>query len=283
MEVDEKALGQRLQKARRQAGLTQQELCQKAGLSYSTLAKIERGAIKAPSIFTVAAIASTTNTSVEKLLGIKIAGLGGDSSKKTAKSGVKFVYFDIVGTFVRFYHRAFTIISKDSGSSVDTIETLFWRHNDSVCRGDMSIDKLNSLMAAELDFKGFDWPKYFFAAVESMPGVKELASWAAEHYEVGLLSNIMPGFIDELIVRGLIPKLNYKAVVDSSKVGTIKPEIKIYETAQKMAGVEPKEILFIDDSRANLTAADKLGWRVLWFDGYKPEESIKKIKESLEF
>jgi len=48
MGEDEKALGQRLQKARQNAGLTQQELCQKAGLSYSTLAKIERGAIKAP-------------------------------------------------------------------------------------------------------------------------------------------------------------------------------------------------------------------------------------------
>jgi transcriptional regulator with XRE-family HTH domain len=49
----EKALGKRLQEARQKAGLTQQQMCHKAGLSYSTLAKIERGAIKAPSIFTV--------------------------------------------------------------------------------------------------------------------------------------------------------------------------------------------------------------------------------------
>jgi transcriptional regulator with XRE-family HTH domain len=44
--VAEQALGKRLQDARRAAGLTQQELCQKADLSYSTLAKIERGAIR---------------------------------------------------------------------------------------------------------------------------------------------------------------------------------------------------------------------------------------------
>jgi transcriptional regulator with XRE-family HTH domain len=47
-QLDEKGLGKRLQAARQKAGLTQQTLCQKAGLSYSTLAKIERGAIKSP-------------------------------------------------------------------------------------------------------------------------------------------------------------------------------------------------------------------------------------------
>jgi transcriptional regulator with XRE-family HTH domain len=69
--MDEKTLGSRLQLARRRAGLTQQELCQKAGLSYSTLAKIERGAIKSPSVFTVAAIAGATNTSIEDLLNLQ--------------------------------------------------------------------------------------------------------------------------------------------------------------------------------------------------------------------
>ena len=51
----EVALGKHLQAARQRASMTQQQLCQKAGLSYSTLAKIERGAIKAPSIFTIEA------------------------------------------------------------------------------------------------------------------------------------------------------------------------------------------------------------------------------------
>ena len=36
----ETVLGKSLQKARQAKGLTQQQLCQKAGLSYSTLAKI---------------------------------------------------------------------------------------------------------------------------------------------------------------------------------------------------------------------------------------------------
>ena len=119
--------------------------------------------------------------------------------------------------------------------------------------------------------------------VEPMPGMAELVTWAAEHYEVGLLSNNMPGFIDVLRHNGIIPNADYKAIVDSSKVGAVKPEAKIYEVAQQLAAVGPDEILFIDDSRTNLIVADKLSWHVLWFDDYHPAESIEKIKESLSF
>ena len=63
-------LAQAIAAARKAAGFTQQELCNTANLSYSTLAKIERGAIKTPSVFTVATIAAVTGTTVEALTGI---------------------------------------------------------------------------------------------------------------------------------------------------------------------------------------------------------------------
>src|SRR3954463_15955695 len=92
--MDEKTLGNKLQLARKRAGMTQQELCQKAGLSYSTLAKIERGAIRSPSVFTVAAIAAATGTAIEDLLDLGPRGLQSPalSAKKRSKTGVTFVY-----------------------------------------------------------------------------------------------------------------------------------------------------------------------------------------------
>lgn len=287
MSVDEKTLGKRLQLARRRAGLTQQELCHKAKLSYSTLAKIERGAIRSPSVFTVSAIATATGTSVESLLGV--TPKSGDTHavatepKKVSKTGVRFVYFDVNGTLVRFYHRAFTQIARDSGKSSDIIETLFWRHNDAACKGTMSPQDFSSSLGKEIGLKDFDWRKYYLENAEMMPGMKELVNWAAKHYEVGLLSNSMLGFIEELRTSGLIPDINYTSVVDSSRVGAIKPEKRIYDTAVQVAAVKPGEILLIDDSRANLTAADKAGWRVLWFDDYRPAESVEHIREALAF
>jgi len=283
--MDEKALGRRLQLARKRAGLTQQELCQKAGLSYSTLAKIERGAIRSPSVFTVANIAMATGTTVEDLLDLRHAAgsPAPTDTKKRSKTGVRFVYFDVNGVLVRFFHRAFTEIAEDIGARADLAENLFWRHNDTVCRGEMTLEELNGIFNRELHTQNFSWKEYYMRSVEPMPGVKEFVEWTAKYYEVGLLSNSVPGFLEEMRAEGLIPDITYDAVVDSSKVGSIKPEEKIYHIAQELAAVEPKEILLIDNERPNLTAADKAGWQVLSFDDFQPNESIAHAKHYLAF
>lgn len=281
---NEKELGKRLQLARKRAGLTQQELCQKSDLSYSTLAKIERGAIKTPSVFTVAAIAKATNTTVEQLLGVESGAAHSEApTKKVSKNGVRFVFFDVNGVMVRFFNRALTAVAEDTGKPVDVVETIFWRYNDAACRGQLSVEELNAIFAKELQIQDFDWRKYYMEAVEPTPEVSELIGWVATNYEVGILSNSMSGFIDELKNRGHVPNVSYTAVVDSSKTGLIKPDPKIYETAVQLAAVEPHEILLVDDTRANLTAADHAGWQVLWFDDYRPEAAIARIKDALAF
>ena len=272
--------------ARRRAGLTQQELCNKAGLSYSTLAKIERGAIRTPSVFTVAAIAEATRTPLEDLMDMKSRALRSPAPaepKKTSKSGVKFVYFDVNGVLVRFFHRAFTEIARQTDKPADIVETLFWRHNDAVNRGNMGLKEFNSKLGRELGLADFDWLKYYLANVEPMPGIDKLLVWAATHYEVGLISNSVPGAIEELRNSGKIPDVAYTATVDSTKVGSVKPEPRIYDVAQQLAALGPKQIMLIDNERPNLTAADRSGWHVLWFDDFRPEESIERIKQSLVF
>ncbi len=284
--MDERTLGKRLQLARKRAGLTQQELCQKAGLSYSTLAKIERGAIRTPSVFTVAHIAADTGTPLEDLLDTASRALKSPAqadTKKRSKTGVRFIYFDVNGVLVRFFHRAFTEIAEDVGARADLAENLFWRYNDDVCRGAMSLDELNRVFNTELHTSDFDWKEYYMRNVEAMPEIKEFVEWTAKYYEVGLLSNSAPGFLDAMLAAGLIPPVSYAAVVDSSKVGAIKPEDKLYEVAQELAAVEPGEILLIDNERPNLTAADKAGWQVLSFDDFQPDESIANAKHTLSF
>ena len=282
--VDEKALGKRLQLARKRAGMTQQELCQKAGLSYSTLAKIERGAIRSPSVFTVASIAQATGAAIEDLLDLESRRLKPAApAKKRSKSGVTFVYLDINGTIVRFFHKAFTEIARAASQPADMVETLFWRHYDSINCGQITMEDFSSALGKELGIEGFDWNKYYLDNVEPVPGIIELIDWIAANYEIGLISNSMPGSIDELRQRGLIPEVNYAAIVDSSKVELVKPDPRIYEKAQELAAVESNEILLIDDTRPNLVAADKAGWQGLWSDEMDPEGTITRIKQALEF
>lgn len=280
--MDEVGLGKVLQRARQRAGLTQQQLCQQSDLSYSTLAKIERGAIKAPSIFTIQRIADALGTDLNELLGSFGSG-STKRAKKTAKSGVKFVYFDINGCMVRFFHRAFTKLASDTGAPASLIETTFWHYNDAVCRGEMSISDFNEALASRLGIAEVDWQAYYLAAVDPIDEIRELAAWASEHFRIGLLSNIMPGFIDAMVERDLLPALTYDVIIDSSQVGAIKPEAEIYTIATQKAGVQPNEILLIDDSRTNLMAAERAGWNVLWFDDYRPDESVARIRQSLEY
>jgi len=281
MAMDEKGLGQRLQAARLRAGMTQQMLCQKADLSYSTLTKIERGAIKSPSIFTIQSIASALNVSLDELLGI--TSQTPQKRKQRSQSGIEFVYFDINGCLVRFFHRAFTELAMQSGEPADVVETAFWHYNDEVCRGDMTMEEFNQALARQLRLDSVNWLDYYIEAIEPIPVMDELIQWAGKHYRVGLLTNIMPGFIDVMRQKGLLPDITYDAIIDSSKVGAIKPETAIFAEAEKAARVPASDILFIDDSRANLMAAEKRGWHVLWFDDYRPDESAEKIRSALTF
>jgi len=290
MAMDEIGLGRRLQAARVKAGLTQQQLCQQAGLSYSTLTKIERGAIKSPSIFTIQSIAAVLQVGLEELLGLPAAASPSKSPTppntkdlKRSKSGVSFVYFDINDCVVRFTYKAFGRLAEASGQTPDTVETLFWQHNDQVCRGDMTIEEFNAVLARELKLPKVDWLDYYLDTVEPIPKMTELVQWAAKHYRIGLLSNIMPGGVNGLLSRHLLPEADYTVILDSVMAGAIKPETEMFELATQKAGCPASEILFIDDSRTNLTAAAKCGWHVLRFDDYQVAASVQSIRQALVF
>lgn len=277
--MNEKSLGKRLQKARQAAGMTQQQLCSAANLSFSTLTKIERGAIKSPSIFTVQSIAEALHLSLDELL----SGSGKPGRNlRTTKSGVKFIYFDVNGCLVHYYQRAFATLATKLGVPSDSVETAFWHFNDEVCRGAISMSDFNKAFAKRLGVEEIDWLNEYLTHVEPVKPMQDLMIEAAKHYKIGLLTNIMPFQLSGMRQNGKLPDLKYDAVVDSSELGMVKPEKAIYEVALERAGVKPEEILLIDDTRANLVAAEKQGWHVLWFNDARSHESTDHVRNALE-
>lgn len=282
MAMDEKGLGKRLQTARQAAGLTQQALCQRANLSYSTLAKIERGAIKSPSIFTIQSIAAALDVSLEELLGSPGAGPDQSRPVRHTKSGASFIYFDVNGCLVRSYHQAFSHLAERSGYPIDVVESLYWHYDEVLNRGTMSMSDFNSILRERLGLPDIDWMQYYLSAVEPIPEMRELLIWASGYYRVGLLTNMLPGFLRSLQERHILPDITYASIIDSSEVGAIKPEEAIFTTAQEHAGCNPDEIILIDDTRANLMAVERLGWHGLLFDGYDVEASVAALRGALE-
>lgn len=281
MAMDEKSLGRQLQSMRLGANLTQQQLCQKANISFSTLTKIERGAIKSPSIFTVLAIANAVGVGLDELIGNRSGGAPGRILKKT-KSGNSFIYFDVNGCLVHFYQRAFAKLAESTGAPSDMVETAFWHYNDEVCKGTLSISEFNAKLAKKIGVDSVRWQDFYLENVEPIAKMQETLKWASERYRVGLLTNIMPGLLSAMRKNEQLPNIHYDAIVDSSEVSAVKPEPEIFEIAREKAGVPANQILLIDDSRVNLMAAEKQGWHTLWFDDSRVEESVKRVLSALQ-
>ncbi len=275
-------LGEAIAQARKSAGLTQQQLCARTNLSYSTLAKIERGAIKSPSAITVATIAKATNTTVESLVGLLNVQI---PTKKyhTSSTGISYVFFDVNGVMVHFFQRAFTRIAEQHGVTPDAVESAFWHYNDDVCRGSTKLAKFNDYLAAAIGAPSIDWAEAYLSSIDAVTELQALATWVSGHYKIGLMTNIMPGFIDAMLKRGILPQLPYQSIIESCKVGAVKPELAMYQAAAAAAGVDPERILLIDDDRSNLMAAERLGWHVLWFDDFSPSSSVDRLKQLLDY
>lgn len=71
----------------------------------------------------------------------------------------------------------------------------------------------------------------------------------------------------------------FDVVVDSSAVGTRKPEPRIFEITLELLGVEPSATVFIDDLEVNCNAAQELGMAAVWFR--ETEQAISEIETAL--
>ena len=82
-------------------------------------------------------------------------------------------------------------------------------------------------------------------------------------YRTGLLSNA-PDEARSLLTEDYPIIDNFDGVVISAEVGVMKPNPKIYHSAESV-GVEPAEALFIDDVSENVAGARSVGMQALHF------------------
>ena len=66
--MESNQLGQKISKLRQKLGLSQDDFARQADVAYTTLTKIETGAIKKPSVFVVSKIAKALDVAIEDLI-----------------------------------------------------------------------------------------------------------------------------------------------------------------------------------------------------------------------
>jgi HAD superfamily hydrolase (TIGR01509 family) len=83
------------------------------------------------------------------------------------------------------------------------------------------------------------------------------------YYKIGFLSNagreeIEPIFRDKI-------DLLFDATAVSYEVGVLKPDPEIFLVSAQRLGVEPASCLFVDDSKVNIEAAQRVGMKTLLY------------------
>jgi putative hydrolase of the HAD superfamily len=59
----------------------------------------------------------------------------------------------------------------------------------------------------------------------------------------------------------------FDAVLNTCRFGAAKPDPRVYAAAAGLAGADPRRCLFVDDTAANVAAAEAAGMRGVLYDG----------------
>jgi putative hydrolase of the HAD superfamily len=93
----------------------------------------------------------------------------------------------------------------------------------------------------------------------------DLALKLKKRYQVGIISNVDKYLAEIPLHQKVYRHFDQKLVVLSYKVGTRKPQEKIYRLFLKQSGCRAQNVLFIDNTRENVLTAKKLGMKGIVF------------------
>ncbi|TWU57542.1 HAD family hydrolase [Rubripirellula reticaptiva] len=113
-----------------------------------------------------------------------------------------------------------------------------------------------------------------FTPIAPMTGIMDKVKKSGRG--VGILSNTCDAHWDWVIRQNYdVMNADLDVTILSYEVGAMKPASRIYEESEKLAGVLPSQILFIDDKQENVDAAVARGWQARQCFG--GEEAIRVL------
>jgi FMN phosphatase YigB (HAD superfamily) len=193
------------------------------------------------------------------------------------------LYFDLGNVLVRFDpQRACTNVAKLAGCSPSDAHRVIYESGLETRyeRGDLNDPEFANAVCEGLNCR-IDTPQLLDAVGRMFelhaPTVPFVLAAEHEGLRLGILSNTC-GAHWEWIARqrwGLFAG-TFSVHALSYRLGTLKPERRIYEVAAELAGLEPSEIAFVDDRIENVTAASEAGWLAVPF--HNPWQAARELR-----
>lgn len=197
---------------------------------------------------------------------------------------ISFVYFDVGGVLVKDFsgNNKWDEMKKDLGVKEEDdqeFDNYYDRVELQIHTGretDSIIPEIASKFSLQFP-KDYSLLEDFIKRFEQNSFIWPVVKEISKSCQIGLLTNMYPNMLTKLKSRQLIPETNWNVIIDSSKVHFHKPQVQIYEIAQSKLTVPKNEVLFIDNTRQNIQAADEFGWQTFLFDSKNPEQSSQEL------
>lgn len=183
------------------------------------------------------------------------------------QSPIEVAFFDLGGVVFSF-HGGLEALAQAVNKPLSEV-TAYWlsRDND-ICRGILAPQQFYKELVShfgvgdpDMDFLQF-WTSHFDPIIATHVAMEDIQSRGVS---LGILTNIYPEVFNIAISMGVIPNLDYAVIVQSSELGIVKPDLKIFSQALQTAGVLPGQAILIDDRVENTDVAEVLGWHSLRF------------------
>lgn len=192
---------------------------------------------------------------------------------------IKFIYFDFGGVLVN-YERALQGMCGDFNLDFEEFMKFYDQFDLDLALGRIKTDEFWKRCIEKYNLKdaeSYDLPKSWVADYDIVEPVNKLIYSLENKIDMGIISNINSGIWEAAFRDKWVPDIGYKNILLSYKLGITKPNREVYKIAQQESGVNPEEILFIDDQVKNLVVPRENGWKTIQFDRFKAEEGTKKI------
>jgi putative hydrolase of the HAD superfamily len=206
---------------------------------------------------------------------------------------VRAVFFDFGGVILSSPFEAFNAFEERNDLPRDFIRTINSTNPDSNAwarfeRSEVPFDEFCDLFEAECREQGYEVAARELMpllAGELRPEMVEAVKRCHERLITACLTNNWVSF-DDFPADARAPARDstlalFDHVIESSKVGVRKPDVRFYELACETCGVEPAEVVFLDDLGVNLKPAAAMGMTTIKV--IDPADALRQLEQVVGF
>lgn len=187
---------------------------------------------------------------------------------------IKVVLFDLGNVILPVDgHRLAHKLTKHTTFSAQEILECFFHHEiiNPFEKGEFTPDDFYKKVCGKMNLTGLEFAEFithFNDIFDEDQNVIDLLAILKHNYKLGLISNTNQVHVEHMTARYELFK-HFDELWFSNEAGLRKPDPAIYRLAIEHFGVNPREMVFVDDLKPNIEGAESLGINGILFKSYE--------------